>query len=211
MSNSQKWTEDPVVLFEKAVLPLGAMVPLTVALHGVGHRVHADKLALQFKDAIAMLRDKAAEMLHKRQVTFTTDQFAPIVETADVLERLASAIDQHLAIPADQNTTSDMLQRLKSDLMPSLVFSADAYRAVFISFVLDKQQRHASQSKQAIETLDRISKQIFFISINASVEASRAGDVGLGFQQISTDIRALSQSAQDATKDLLGLVEGNGL
>ena len=64
-----------------------------------------------------------------------------------------------------------------------------------------------AQTSAAISGLDKISKQIFFISINASIEAARVGDAGRGFLQISTDIRALSQSAQQATRGLGDLID----
>jgi len=56
---------------------------------------------------------------------------------------------------------------------------------------------NAKLTKRSTEELERISKQIFFVAINATVEAARLGDQGAALGHIGQEIRALSKSAQD--------------
>nr|WP_246455819.1 methyl-accepting chemotaxis protein [Sulfitobacter aestuariivivens] len=111
--------------------------------------------------------------------------------------------------PEDLNVRARATTSLFQHTQPCVAGAIHHLRRIFISLVLLRQKEQAQQTSTAIDGLDRISKQIFFISINASVEAARAGEAGRGFLQISTDIRALSQSAQAATRDLSSLVADN--
>lgn len=57
-----------------------------------------------------------------------------------------------------------------------------------------------------------ISNQTNLLSLNASIEAARAGEHGRGFAVVSTEIRKLSQHAQEASSDIasiLGTIQGS--
>lgn len=51
------------------------------------------------------------------------------------------------------------------------------------------------------KSITRISKQTGLLSLNASVEAARAGDAGHGFSVVASEMKALSDSCEDAATD----------
>ena len=51
-----------------------------------------------------------------------------------------------------------------------------------------------------------IANQTNLLSLNASIEAARAGEQGRGFAVVSTEIRKLSQHAQDASADIASIL-----
>lgn len=51
--------------------------------------------------------------------------------------------------------------------------------------------------------ISKISKQTSLLSLNASVEASRAGDAGRGFSVVASEMKALSASCEEAAADSL--------
>lgn len=51
-----------------------------------------------------------------------------------------------------------------------------------------------------IETIFTISDKAFFLSINAAVEAARAGSAGTAFALVAQEVRALSKLTQTASK-----------
>lgn len=51
------------------------------------------------------------------------------------------------------------------------------------------------------KSITRISKQTGLLSLNASVEAARAGDAGHGFAVVASEMKALSDSCEEAASD----------
>ena len=52
-------------------------------------------------------------------------------------------------------------------------------------------------------SISKISKQTSLLSLNASVEASRAGDAGRGFSVVASEMKALSASCEEAAAESL--------
>lgn len=65
----------------------------------------------------------------------------------------------------------------------------------------EDQTRRAVRS--AIESIDHVSQKVKLISLNASIEASHAGEKGRGFSVIAAEIRALSEEAARATRGIM--------
>lgn len=60
-----------------------------------------------------------------------------------------------------------------------------------------------------VKTIDEISFQTNILSLNAAIEAARAGDAGKGFSVVATEVRNLAQKISEATKDIDLLVSTN--
>lgn len=58
-----------------------------------------------------------------------------------------------------------------------------------------------------IKTIKDISDQTKMLSLNASIEAARAGKAGAGFGVVATEIGNLARQTQDATKEIENLVK----
>ncbi len=55
---------------------------------------------------------------------------------------------------------------------------------------------------ETISTISTISDKAFFLSINAAVEAARAGSAGIAFALAAQEVRALSKLTQTASKEI---------
>ena len=207
MAKKLQWQDDPVVVLEKAVLPIVSLAPAAIARHAVGKDVDHLSVDAPFKVAHRMLRKQAVQMLDERKIPYTADQVAPIAAAATATEEFRTRLSDIMGHSASRDAQLALLDLYSDDLVPKIDAAIDAFRSIFIGCVLERHWQHAKRADEAIDGLDRISKQIFFISINASVEAARVGEAGRGFLQISTDIRALAQSAQASTRGLANLAE----
>ncbi len=207
MTQNDDWTHDPVVRFENAVLPVlwqGYRI-ICDALVSAQPEEKAQDLVV-FDTAIEMLRRDAIEMLTQRGIRPSGEDAKTLQQAADAVADLRGSLQLAIQAPMGKEQAQALMTRNLSIVAPTVQAALDAFRKVFIGHMMEQQTLQARQATEAIRGLDRISKQIFFISINASVEAARAGEAGRGFTQISADIRALSQSAQGATRDFTDLV-----
>jgi len=163
-----------------------------------------------FEVAVNMLRNDALKLLAKVDIRPAPQDILPFETAASALDDLRGKLVEMNAHSEPATQAQELLNHIKEHTIPLINKAVDCFRAIFIGEVMTRQKLQAEQAASAIAGLDKISKQIFFISINASIEAVRAGEAGRGFTQISMDIRALSQSAQQATYNLSNLVEHSG-
>ncbi len=64
-----------------------------------------------------------------------------------------------------------------------------------------------NQMNAVIAGIDSISLQTNILALNASVEASRAGDAGKGFSVVANEIRSLAEETQKLTRDMSTFVD----
>jgi methyl-accepting chemotaxis protein len=58
----------------------------------------------------------------------------------------------------------------------------------------------------AVELIDGIARQTRMLSINASIEAARAGQAGLGFAVVAGEVRSLASQTATATEEIGGKI-----
>lgn len=68
-------------------------------------------------------------------------------------------------------------------------------------------QNFMHEIEEKIEVINSIAEQTNILSLNASIEAARAGAAGKGFAVVANEVRNLAQMTQDAANDIVGLVE----
>ncbi len=64
----------------------------------------------------------------------------------------------------------------------------------------------ARHIQEFVNRIGGIARQTHLLSLNAGIEAARAGDAGRGFAVVAAEIRTLSETAKQATVEISGLI-----
>lgn len=74
--------------------------------------------------------------------------------------------------------------------------------------VIDRLHEQSRNIGKVLKTIDNIASQTNMLSLNASVEAARAGQHGSGFAVVAEEVRALAHKTREATDEIAELLAG---
>jgi methyl-accepting chemotaxis protein len=138
-------------------------------------------------------------------------QNTQVKQTEQVLESLLSNIDK-VSREAGESATS------AEETAKAVVSGTDAMDKTLggiksieqsveaTSQIVDELRRHSDRIDAVVELINDIASQVNVLSLNAAIEATRAGEYGKGFMVVSNEIRKLARNTADATGEVTKLV-----
>lgn len=128
------------------------------------------------------------------------EQAASIQETSSTLEESSSMVHQ-----TTQNTKeAAVLARTTKDYASK----GNSEMQVMLE-AMEELKRSSAEISKIIKVIDEIAFQTNILSLNAAVEAARAGDAGKGFAVVAEEVRNLAQRSAQAAKDTSVIIESN--
>jgi methyl-accepting chemotaxis protein len=126
------------------------------------------------------------------------------MEQSAMIEQTAAGVDQIAAKVNDSSGTA----KTADDLARNAAAKSDAGKAVVagtISSIKGIEEIMGEVSK-ITKVIESFAFQTNLLSINAAVEAARAGDAGKGFSVVAAEVRNLAQRSSEASKDIANLI-----
>ena len=128
-------------------------------------------------------------------------------EQAGSLEQLSATINEvsnHVQKNADNASHAKLLtENAEQELEDGKLSVNDLLQAI------EEIRTSSDEITKIIKTIDEIAFQTNILSLNAAVEAARAGSAGKGFAVVADEVRNLANKSAEAAKNTTELIEGS--
>ena len=171
--------------------------------------------SLQIREAVNTLDSSATEIAATSReeesivagYEKTTAQVAAAVnEISATSQDLAQTMQSVQGVSSETETIADAGLSGLADMEETMSQLVGA--TTFFSSKLATINENANKIDSVVTTITKVAEQTNLLSFNASIEAEKAGEYGLGFSVVSREIRRLADQTAVATLDIDRMVKG---
>ncbi|MDG2021527.1 MAG: methyl-accepting chemotaxis protein [Phycisphaerales bacterium] len=188
---------------ETGVLARGVL-QMTTRLRSLAEEVRSARSELdQVAQEVIETSDREAEAASGFGAS-TTEIAAAVREIAATTSELAEEVRRVDKRAADTARTMNSDRSRLEDMSGSMHAVEEATSG--IGSRLGDINRRAAEITGVVETIGRIAEQTNLLSVNAAIEAEKAGEYGTGFLVVAREIRRLADQTANATGDISATV-----
>lgn len=171
------------------------------------------ELVLQTQGSAVQLATSITELAatSKQQQATVTETAATTAEIGATSKQIAATAKQLLQTVNETAETADQTARLAQTSQTSVSNMDDVMRqlssaAEMVSGKLALLNERATGINQVVITIMKVADQTNLLSLNAAIEAEKAGEYGKGFTVVANEIRRLADQTAIATFDIEQMV-----
>jgi PAS domain S-box-containing protein len=148
---------------------------------------------------------KQLESMMTAQTTSTHQLGATAREIGATAQELVQKMDDVARMSADTATAAESSQASLVRMEATIQTLEGATRS--IADRLTMIQERAANITSVVTTISRVAEQTNLLSLNAAIEAEKAGQYGRGFAVVAREIRRLADQTAEATLDIEHIVK----
>jgi ligand-binding sensor domain-containing protein/methyl-accepting chemotaxis protein len=133
----------------------------------------------------------------QRLASGASEHASSIAEMSGSLQELFASASANTSNAQDTHVITAQTQQLMNQSLEDLTT---------LSALMKRIQLSTNETESVIRTMAEIATMVHMLSINAAIEAMRAGEYGKGFQAVATEIQELAEQSETAvhtTKNLI--------
>ncbi|MGR3539820.1 MAG: methyl-accepting chemotaxis protein [Hasllibacter sp.] len=137
-------------------------------------------------------------------------RFTGVEGLSELSERAGAMRDAVAAALAARDDAAELARLAREGIVPAVAAYVATVRAIHAEASVRDARSRARRTQRGLHEVGRIGRQIHMISVNASIEAARAGPAGRGFAVIGDEIRDLAAESAKVLRRLQEQLAGGG-
>jgi methyl-accepting chemotaxis protein len=210
---SSDWNTEGLIVIEQYLLAALAGSAITAILALPVHRVSIAKTVARLRSeadgkilTLEQANERHAEALEQAEREQQKLE-SSIIQLHEDLSRQLDTADK-AAVIEDKEEWLEQARRIAAEAsrLKSLAATFERWHEQMISLMKQNEDMHAKNHE-----LSSIVKHVVIVSLNASIEAARAGTAGRGFAVVASEVRALAARSEELSRSYRDSLDRNDL
>lgn len=153
------------------------------------------------------LKEQSESMaLEAQQMTSISSQMTHVSRRMlQTLEAIGKSVERVAAMAKQSNEQVTQSEKSVNERVEHMEDMTQKLHDVYLS--MDDLKEKSNNIRDAVRIIDDISEQIGLLSINASIEAVKAGEFGKGFAVVAEEIQQMSRHTQKANQQTTAMLK----